>query len=159
MDWESNEDGWVVNEAAVEKVIALINTINDDELQKAIFQVDTPIMNSGGKSFSAGDKLPASIRNGNFKEILMDKVIMDILGLCVPPKTYIEYLERKNEKLYNLLVDGNRFNLDKQAWLDDVMKVVLVLETELNMHMKYFEQSVVGSELFFKPLITLIKHF
>ena len=159
MDWESNEDGWEVNEAAVEKVIALINALSEDELQKAVFQVNTPILNSAGKSFSAGDKLPANIRNGNFKEILMDKVIMDILGLCVPPKTYIEYLERKNEKLYNLLVDGNRFNLDKQTWLDDVMKIVLVLETELNMHMKYFEQSVVGSELFFKPLITLIKHF
>jgi hypothetical protein len=84
---------------------------------------------------------------------------MDILGLSVPPKTYIEYLERKNENLYNLLVGGNRFNTNKEVWLEDVMKVVLVLETELNMHMKYFEQSVVGSELFFKPLITLIKHF
>ena len=159
MDWESNEDGWEVNEAAVEKVIALINDLNEDELQKAVFQVETPVLNSAGKVFAEGEKLPPIIRSGAFKEILMDKVIMDILGLCVPPKTYVEYLERKNEKLYNLLIDGNRFNLDKQAWLDDVMKVVLVLETELNMHMKYFEQSVVGSELFFKPLITLIKHF
>lgn len=159
MDYEDGNIGWEVNEAAVERLIYLINGLKEDELQSAFFQVDTPILNSGGKSFNAGDKLPANIRNGAFKEILIDKVIMDILGLSVPPQTYIEYLERKNEKLYNLLIAGNRFNLNKESWLDDVMKVVLVLEAELNMHMKYFEQSVVGSELFFKPLITLIKHF
>ena len=39
------------------------------------------------------------------------------------------------------------------------MSVVLAVETELNLHMKYFEQSIIGSDLFFKPLITLIKHF
>lgn len=159
MDYEDPDVGWEVNEAAVERLIYLINNLKEDELQSAFFQVDTPVLNSGGKVFPEGEKLSANIRNGNFKEILIDKVIMDILGLAVPPQTYLEYLERKNEKLYNLLVADNRFNLNKQAWLDDVMKIVLVLETELNMHMKYFEQSVVGSELFFKPLITLIKHF
>jgi hypothetical protein len=159
MDYEDPKIGWEVNEAAVEKLIYLINELKEDELQLAYFQIDTPILNSGGKVFNEGEKLPANIRNGIFKEILIDKVIMDILGLSVPPKTYLEYLERKNEKLYNLLVADNRFNLNKDLWLEDIMKVVLVLETELNMHMKYFEQSVVGSELFFKPLITLIKHF
>lgn len=159
MDWIDNETGWEVNEAAVEKIIHLINDLKEDELHSAFFQVDTPILNSHGKLFKAGEKLPSNIRNGIYKEILMDKVIMDILGLSVPPKTYLEYLERKNEALYNLLVTGDRFNLNKEAWLEDVMKIVLAIETELNMHMKYFEQSIVGSELFFKPLITLIKHF
>jgi hypothetical protein len=159
MDWNDGAVGWEVNELAVERAIYLINELKEDELQSAFFQINTPVLNSDGNTFKEGDKLSPTIRNGTFKEILIDKVIMDILGLAVPPKTYLEYLERKNETLYNLLVADNRFNLNKQAWLEDVMKVVLVLETELNMHMKYFEQSVVGSELFFKPLITLIKHF
>lgn len=159
MDWIDGEIGWEVNEAAVEKFIYLMNIIKEDELHSAFFQVDTPVLNSGGFIFREGEKLSPNIRNGIFKEILIDKVIMDILGLSVPPQTYLEYLERKNEGLYKLLIDGDRFNLNKEAWLEDVMKIVLAIETTLNMHMKYFEQSVVGSELFFKPLITLIKHF
>ena len=43
--------------------------------------------------------------------------------------------------------------------MNDTMTVVLAIESELNSHMKYFEQSVVGEQLFFKPLITLIKYF
>lgn len=159
MNWEDNEIGWEVNHRAVEKILYLIDGIEEHELHSAFFQVNTPVLNSGGKMFKEGEKLPASIRNGIFKEILKDKILMDMNGLAVPPKTYIEYLYRKNQKLYDLLVGGNRFHLNKEAWLEDVMKIVLALETELNMHMKYFEQSVVGSELFFKPLITLIKRF
>jgi hypothetical protein len=56
-------------------------------------------------------------------------------------------------------MEDDRFNTNKDAWLDDVLKVVLAVETELDLHMKYFEQSVVGTSLFFKPLITLIKYF
>ena len=56
-------------------------------------------------------------------------------------------------------MDNNRFIIDKESWLEDVMKIVLAVETELNLHMKYYEQSILGSELFFKPLTTLINHF
>ena len=88
-----------------------------------------------------------------------EKILMDTQGLCDKPTTYQEYLYRKNTKLYELLTGGDRFNLNKEVWLDDVLKVILAIESELNMHMKYFEQAVVGPSLFFKPLITLIKHF
>lgn len=159
MDYEDGEIGWEVNTQAVEKALYLIDKLDEKALHSAYFQVNTPVLNSGGKVFKEGDMLPATIRAGIYKEILKEKLLMDIQGLAVPPKTYVEYLYRKNLKLYNLLVGGDRFNLDKESWLNDVMRIVMAVETELNLHMKYFEQSVVGSELFFKPLITLIKHF
>lgn len=159
MDYEDGEVGWEINTQAVEKALYLIDKLDEKALHSAYFQVNTPVLNSGGKVFKEGDMLPATIRAGVYKEILKEKLLMDIQGLAVPPKTYVEYLYRKNPKLYNLLVGGDRFNLDKESWLDDVMRIVMAVETELNLHMKYFEQSVVGSELFFKPLITLIKHF
>ena len=80
-------------------------------------------------------------------------------GMAVPPKTYKEYLCRKNKKLYELLTSGDRFNLDKDSWINDLMKIVFAVEDSLDLHLKYFEQAVAGSELFFKPLITLMNHF
>lgn len=159
MDYEDGDIGWEINVKAVEKAYQLLNNLNEDDLHAAYFQIDTPILNSGGEKFYAGELLPANIRTGIYKEILKEKLLMDMQGLATPPETYMEYLYRKNRKLYNLLMEGDRFNLDKESWLNDVMRIVLAVETELNIHMKYFEQSVVGTELFFKPLITLIKHF
>jgi hypothetical protein len=121
--------------------------------------VYTPVLNSNGEAFEEGERLPINIRSGIFKSILIEKIQMDMDGLAVPPDTYQEYLRRRNPKLYSLLMDNNRFNNNKDAWLNDVMTIVLAVETELSVHMKYFEQSVLGEELFFKPLITLIKHF
>lgn len=159
MDYEDDEIGWEINQKAVNKALELLNKLDENALYNAYFQVNTPIPNSGGRSYISGEKLPANIRSGLYKNILIDKVKMDLEGYAIPPKTYQEYLYRKNKNLYNILVDGNRFELDKEAWLQDVLKIVLAVETELDLHMKYFEQSVVGSNLFFKPLITLIKHF
>ena len=159
MDYNDGEVGWEINRQAVEKALYLLDHLEEDSLYNAFFPINVPIPNSGGKSFSEGEYLPASIRTGIYKEILKEKLMMDMQGLAVPPTTYLDYLYRKNEKLYNLLVKGDRFHLDKNAWLNDVMKIVLAVETELNIHMKYFEQSVLGSDLFLKPLITLIKHF
>ncbi|MCM1215415.1 MAG: hypothetical protein NC548_12955 [Lachnospiraceae bacterium] len=159
MDYEDGEIGWQINQQAVDEAIRQINRLDEDMMKKACFQIDTPILNSDGSYYSLGEYLSPKIRSGIFKDILKEKIQMDVAGLAVPPKTYQEYLYRKNKKLYDLLIDGDRFHLNKQAWLDDVMRVVLMVESELNLHMKYFEQSVVGSELFFKPLITLIKHF
>lgn len=159
MDWEDGEIGWEINRQAVEKAMSLIDRLDEEALHRAYFQVDTPILGSNGESYHEADKLPANIRAGLYKTILKEKLRMDMAGLAVPPQTYLDYLYRKNPKLYKLLISNRRFDLDHDAWLDDVMKVVLALETELNVHMKYFEQSVVGSDQFFKPLVTLIKHF
>lgn len=159
MDYEDGEIGWQINNQAVEKALEIISKLDEHALNKAYFQVNTPILNSGGKQYDVDDMLPASIRAGIYRDILKEKVLMDMEGLAVPPVTYQEYLYRRNEKLYNLLIEKDRFNLDKDAWFNDVMKIVLAVETELDLHMKYFEQAVVGSDLFFKPLITLINHF
>lgn len=159
MDYEDGEIGWEINVQAVEKALELIGKLDEKALHSAFFQVNTPVLNSGGNQFVEGEVLPAGIRSGIYKEILKEKLSMDTQGLALPPKTYLEYLYRKNPRLYELIAGDDRFNHDKESWLNDVLKIVLAVETELNIHMKYFEQSVVGSELFFKPLITLIKHF
>lgn len=159
MDWEDCDIGWEINRKAVNKALYLLDHLDENDLHKAYFQINTPVLNSGGREFKEGELLPSIIRTGLYKEILKEKLLMDIQGLSVPPKTYLEYLYRKNEKLYNLLVEGNRFNLDKESWLNDVMKIVFAVENELDLHLKYFEQAVSGSELFFKPLITLMNHF
>ena len=159
MDYEDGDIGWQLNQKAVDKAIYMIEHLDEQDLKNASFQINTPILNSGGKQFNAGEKLPSNIRSGLYRDILKEKILMDTQGLCDKPTTYQEYLYRKNTKLYELLTGGDRFNLNKEVWLDDVLKVILAIESELNMHMKYFEQAVVGPSLFFKPLITLIKHF
>lgn len=159
MDYEDGDIGWEINQKAVNKAIELIDMLDEEMLNSAYFQIKTPILNSNGKYFEEEQKLPSSIRAGIFKNILKEKIIMDMQGLAIPPKTYLEYLYRKNEKLYNVLVKDDRFNRDKESWLNDILCIVLALETELSIHMKYLEQDVVGQNLFFKPLITLINHF
>lgn len=159
MDYEDTEVGWVVNKQAVEKAIELIDLIDDKELADGQFVVDTTVLNSYGTTYNIGTSLPESIRIGTFKSILKEKIRMDSEGLAQPANTYLEYLRRKNTKLYDILTRDNRFECNKSDWIDDVIKVVLSIETDLNMHIKYFEESVVGPALFFKPLITLIKHF
>lgn len=159
MDFEDDSIGWQINKQAVDRAIELIDKLDETDLKDAAFKFDTTVPNTKGKTFFRNTKLPASIRSGLYKNILKEKILMDCEGLANPPQTYQEFLYRKNEKLYNLLVGDNRFELDKQAWLNDVMKIILVVENELDLHLKYFEQSVLGTELFFKPLITLIKRF
>ena len=158
MDYKDEEKGWEINKQAVDKAIELIDKLPDDMLRSAAFQVQTPILNSGGKQFAADEKLPAKIRTEIYKNILKEKITMDIQGLCVPADTYSEYLFRKNKTLYNILMDG-RFENNKEAWLNDIMSVITAVETELNIHMKYFEQSILGPELFFKPLLTMMNFF
>jgi hypothetical protein len=159
MDYEDESIGWQINEQAVKKAIELIDNLDEEMLHNAYFQVSTPVIGSNGKSFDEEELLPASIRSGVFKNILKEKLLMDMQGLSVPPKTYLEYLYRKNDKLYNILTKDNRFDRDKEAWLNDILCILLAVETNLSIHMKYLEQAVVGSELFFKPLITLINRF
>jgi hypothetical protein len=89
----------------------------------------------------------------------MDKIEMDIDGLAEPPLTYMEYLRRKNKLLYDVLYNNDRFIYDHLSWINDITNIILAIESELNIHVKYFEQSIVGSDLFFKPLLTIINHF
>jgi len=160
MDYIDEEIGWQINEKAVEKAIELIDNLPENALCNAYFQVYTPIPKSNGKEFYQDEKLPSIIRFGNtYKNILIDKLKMDMDGLSEPPKTYKEYLYRQNENLYNLLMKDNRFEYNKEAWLNDISIIINHLEVELGIQLKYFEQYALGEDLFFKPLITLIKRF
>jgi hypothetical protein len=158
MDYVSLEEGGVLNQNAVDRALYLIDHLDDNELNQAYFQQTTPVLNSG-ESFDKGTKIPASLKYGVYKDILKDKIMMDCRGFSNPPTTYQEYLYRKNESLYNILVKDNRFETDPDGWYNDVMTILTSMENELDVHMKYFEQSIVGKDLFFKPLITLINHF
>ena len=159
MDYEDGEKGWEINQQAVDRAIEQINAFDDDMLQSAYFQVMTPVINSNGRRYQENELLPSAIRSGIFKNILKDKIIMDMQGLAEPPTTYKECLFRKNEKLYNLLPSEDNFNANDETWLNNILRIILAVETGLDIHIKYLEQSVVGSELFFKPLITMIKRF
>jgi hypothetical protein len=81
---------------------------------------------------------------------------MDMAGEARPAETYKEYIARKNPMLYALFSKSEYAHDD---WMTDMMNIVVAIENTLNMHLKYFEQSAVGSDMFFKPLITLIKYF
>lgn len=158
MDYNDAELGWTLNQAAVDEAIRMLEALDSDMLAEAYFQIPTANTAYPG-AYDAGERLPADIRNGLYKQILIEKVRMDCQGLAEPPKTYFELLSRNNATLYDLLTANNLFERDRQTWINNVMTVITVIESELSMHLKYFEQSVLGEELFFKPLITLIKHF
>lgn len=158
MDYNDNEVGWVINQKAVDEAIRMLEALDDDALANAYFQVSTLRTDYTG-AYDQGERLPADIRNGLYKDILIQKVKKDCEGLAEPPKTYFELLQRNNESLYNLLTADDVFNRDRQTWINNVMTVITMIESELSLHLKYFEQSVLGEDLFFKPLITLIKHF
>lgn len=157
MDFEDEELGWVLNTKAVNKALDIIESLDDDMLTDAYFQIYTPTEDG---AYSAKEKLPPIIRaSGIWKSILIDKITLDCNGLCDLPKTYFESLYRKNIDLYNLLMDNNRYETDRQAWYNDISSIITAMESSLSIHMKYFEQSIIGEQMFFKPLITLINHF
>lgn len=158
MDYISNEEGWVLNQKAVDEAIRMLSALDDDMLADAYFQVSTANTMYPG-AFDKGQRLPTDIRNGLYKTILIEKVRMDCNGLADPPKTYFELLSRNNSELYDVLMKDNMFERDRQTWINNIMTIITVIESELSMHLKYFEQSILGEDLFFKPLITLIKHF
>ena len=157
MDYTDEEVGWEVNKAVVGRALYLIEHLEDDDLKSAYFQIYTSRPDGG--YYNANDKLPATVRTSVFKSILYDKIKMDTDGLAEPPTSYFEYLYRKNRDLYDILFANNRFNLNKDDWLNDVRSIIVAIETELSIHTKYLEQSIIGKDLFFKPLITLIEHF
>jgi len=61
--------------------------------------------------------------------------------------------------MYDLLMKDNRYETDRQSWYNDISTLISTMESALSIHMKYFEQSIIGESMFFKPLITLINHF
>lgn len=158
MDYEDPEIGWQINTKSVEQALALINALPDDGLKNSYFQVFTPVDND--ESYEANTKLPESIRlSGVYKDILYDKIKMDIEGLGKQATTYFELLRRSNEDVYNLIIGNNTFDTNKDLWLNNVMILVTSIESELDLHMKYYEESIVGKDLYYKPLIALIKRF
>ena len=160
MDYEDEEIGWQLNQKAVDKAIELIDRLDDDMLSKAYFQIYTQSDGAYADHYDQKEMLPPIIRStGIFKTILKEKILLDCKGLCNPPKTYFESLSRKNESLYSILMDNNRYETDRQAWYNDISSIISAMESDLSIHMKYFEQSVIGESMFFKPLITLINHF
>ena len=147
----------VIDKEFVNEIILKIKSLDPDKKFNNASTVAYAI--KGEKEIFRETPLPTKIKNeGVWKDILIDKITMDMKGWADEPSTYKEYLSRKNPALYNLLMD-DRFVNDKKAWIENVTTVVLALETELNMHMKYFEYSVIGEDMFFKPLITLINRF
>ena len=153
MDYISEEEGWVLNQQAVDQALKLISQLEEDDLYDAYFQISIP-----NTTINAGDKLPISIR-GIFRDILYDKVSMDCQGLSSPPDTYFETLRRQNSSLYDLLFKYDRFNHNREAWINDVISIITTIESKMSIHIKYYEQSVLGEALFFKPLIKLIERF
>lgn len=145
----------VIDNSVVQSVIGNINALSDSELNNSYFKVRTFIPGTN-QVYEAGDRLPVIIRNEIFKNLLISKIQMDMSGEAQPARTYKEYIARKNPKLYSLFSKAEYAHDD---WMNDMMNIVVAIENSLNMHMKYFEQSVVGPDMFFKPLITLIKYF
>ena len=153
------DDQWIPNEKAILKAIELIEELPDTELQSAFFQIKTPILNSNGQYYKKNELLPEPIRrSGVFKKILISKLSLDAIGASSPPSTYLECLLTRNRVLYDFIQDPI-FESNHSLWLDYLTKIVLALESNLDLYLKYFEQSIIGSKLFFKPLITLINHF
>ena len=153
MDYISEEEGWVINQQAVDQALKLIKQLEDDDLYNAYFQISIPNTN-----IHSNDKIPTSIQS-IYKDILYDKVLMDCQGLSNPPDTYFEALRRTNLTLYDLLFKNDRFNYDRESWMNDVMSIITTIESKMSIHIKYYEQSVLGETLFFKPLVTLIERF
>lgn len=155
---KTEDDAYELNEDAVQAAREKIAALSDEELSHAYFQIRTK--KSDETYYEAGEQLPDAIKTSVFKSILLDKLNIDTDGLAQPPETYFEYLRRHSTPLYDLLVGNAPYPpFTDSAWLNNVNTVMVAMENELGVHVKYLEQSVVGNDLFFEPLITLIKHF
>jgi hypothetical protein len=152
---------------AIEAAITAIRGLSMNQLGNAYFKVNTA--RPGYDTFRPGVRyddqgrivsfcyLPESIRaEGIFQEILVDKLSMDMRGEAIPPQTYLEYLRRRNPMLSDLF---KKATVSKTDWMNTITIIVLTIEAELNMHLKVWEHAVLGTEFYFRPLVTLIKHF
>ena len=89
--------------------------------------------------YAKNEMLSNKLRSVSYKDILIDKILFDVLGYEEPPKTYIEYLERKNNDFFELLTKNDRFHKDYESWIKDISTVLVSLESQLNIHIKYIE--------------------
>ena len=155
IDWDEEhpENPPEFNTGAMQDAINKIAALDSTRLKNAVFQTYTAVMDGSGSYYYEGQKLPESIQM-LYKDILLDKITLDLDGQNAIPSTYYEALRRKNPSLYSLLQED-----DQEVLLNKTMTIVLEAEAELSVHMKYFEQSIIGEQLFFLPLISMIKRF
>lgn len=147
---------WRINQDVVDRAIAMINDIPSSSLDDLYFQIYT---NNADDAYNAGEKLPTNVTGLMIKNILIDKITMDCEGLCLQADNYFELLRRSDIEMYNLICADKRYRKRTEEWRNDINILITALENELDLHMKYYEQSVLGNEMFFNPLITLIKRF
>lgn len=103
------------------------------------------------------DTLDEDLVDNEYGKYLLFKINFEINNFI--GKYYDNYyrlLKIRKSGLYELL---NEFNVDKDKALNTINTIITTLEKSLNMHLRYYEQSILGNELYFKPLIALIKHF
>lgn len=150
MDWDGND--WVLNDAVMMQAFDAIDSLDDRQLASAAL----PITEDG---FASGTKLSDVIRNGSYKNILREKLSLDLAGYSNPPDSYFECLYRENFSLYSILLDGDRFHTNREKWDSDLTAILTAMEKEVGMQLKYLEYSAVGKEMYFRPLIALINHF
>lgn len=149
-------NGDVTDTVVVNSVINELNSLPADELRNAYFKILTQIPNSNNEAYYPNELLPITIRNDIFKNILIDKVTMDTAGMAEAPTTYSEFLKRSNPTLYALL---SKHDIEHTEFMSDMMSIVVAIEEYLDMRLKHFEQHIAGLEMYFKPLITLIRYF
>lgn len=92
-----------------------------------------------------------------YKEYLLFKIDFEVNNFI--GKYYDNYyglLKIRNEELFNLL---SEIDTSKEKALNTINTIITTLEKSLNMHLRYYEQSILGNELYFKPLKELIKYF
>ena len=149
-----DDSGWQINTKAVELAIKAIESLDGNQLNNAKIFVSTPNI-EGSETIWYSPGTPLVKIAPVFKNILIEKLQMDIDGLADPATTYFELLRRRNSKLYGLLMNDPV----SDTWVNNVSTIILTLENEISCHMKYMEQAVIGKNLFFKPLVTLINLF
>lgn len=152
---------------AIATVTRALEQLDGNQLANAYFKVDTLI--PGTKEYYPGiaydefgeittiTYLPGNVRaEGIFRDVLVDRFKLAMTGEAEPPNDYREYLRRKAPQLEALFSIAKASKAD---WLNTMMIVAQAIELELNLRLKVWEQTVVGQEMYFRSLITMIKYF
>lgn len=149
-----DDSGWQVDTKTLNLALAAIDDLDSNQLNGATIMVSTPNI-EGSSTIWYSPGTPLVKISPVFKNILKEKLSMDVDGLADPADTYFELLRRRSPLLYGILMNDE----DEDVWANNTSIVITALENELSFHMKYLEQAIVGKDLFFKPLITLINIF
>lgn len=113
-------------------------------------------------------QLPEYLEDMNGEPILDEDENPITITFSIGSEEYKEWLLSSQGKAWyayhqiNVYTDEEWVDKEKEKWEDwehNILSIVLAMETHLNMHIKYFELALVGQDLFFKPLVTLINHF